>query len=406
MYEATCCPCLVIGTAGTTIQLYAAYFADRVFRTHLCDFAPDTDGNSSDAHPDIINMKVQVVRHTARMLREAYAKVHIGDLPQMYTPRPHLAPKPSIIMPAPLSNSIRLRRFDRVVPPEHGDVFAGLLKLPTRNDKLPVHVKFVDAYCVAAHRLLAEHRRNTADGSGSGSGSGSGAGAGEPWPLAPQLYWAGEIVAGLMMIVMETLPRHAHILCWYTNPTAAEEWDSDRWSEPNPAPVAWDELEDVRAAVQLLHAHDFVHGDIRPQNVMLQRPVPAANAGGRSSRRAVASGDGAARNSGAPAPRAYLIDFDGAGKEGEVRYSARINPDVEWPRPASELRGQLITKDDDMFMLERLLPRVSLESGREPGLERGDNLNVEKRKRKRDPDSSKRKRRHKRKQDDTSDKET
>ena len=208
------------------------------------------------------------------------------------------------------------------------------------------------------------------------------------------------------MIVMETLPRHAHILCWYTNPTAAEEWDSDRWSEPNPAPVAWDELEDVRAAVQLLHAHDFVHGDIRPQNVMLQRPVPAANAGGRSSRRAVASGDGAARNSGAPAPRAYLIDFDGAGKEGEVRYSARINPDVEWPRPASELRGQLITKDDDMFMLERLLPRVSLESGREPGLERGDNLNVEKRKRKRDPDSSKRKRRHKRKQDDTSDKET
>ncbi|PIL34742.1 hypothetical protein GSI_03523 [Ganoderma sinense ZZ0214-1] len=55
--------------------------------------------------------------------------------------------------------------------------------------------------------------------------------------------------------------------------------------------------------------------------------------------------------------RAYLIDFDWAGKEGEARYPVdpTLNPDVEWPRPVSELPGQLITKDDDLFMLEGLL---------------------------------------------------
>lgn len=49
-----------------------------------------------------------------------------------------------------------------------------------------------------------------------------------------------------------------------------------------------------------------------------------------------------------PAPgRAYLIDFDWAGKEGEVCYPLTISLDVKWPRPASERIGQPITKRHD-----------------------------------------------------------
>ncbi|KAI1787449.1 hypothetical protein LXA43DRAFT_1098276 [Ganoderma leucocontextum] len=120
-----------------------------------------------------------------------------------------------------------------------------------------------------------------------------------------------------------------------------------------------------RAAV---HKHDFVHGDVRPGNVMLQRlgPGPASrtfkttdtDSGGLNL--AIANIDGAAAG-------AYLIDFDWAGKEGEARYPAEtVHPDGKWPRPASELRGQPIRKVHDVFMLEnRLLGPDRLKRKRE-----------------------------------------
>ncbi|PIL34735.1 hypothetical protein GSI_03516 [Ganoderma sinense ZZ0214-1] len=205
IYEATCSPCLVIGTAGAAIRIFAAYFADRIYRTHLCDFALDVDEHH-DTRAAALAAKVRVIRNTARMLREMYARVHVGAhlLPPNHTCRPHLLPRPAILMPVPAPLPVHLSLLERVTRGQNSYVFTGTLTLPARHGtddsaqssepELPVHVKFVPEYSVAAHRLLAAHTDPT---------------SGAPRPLAPQLYWAGQvdIVPGLWMTVMETLVR-------------------------------------------------------------------------------------------------------------------------------------------------------------------------------------------------------
>ena len=96
VYDSTCCPCLVIGTEGTTVQFFAAYLADRIYRTHICEFALD---GSLPSDKDAV--KLQAIQSTARMLRKSYAIVHT-DIPLAYSARPHVLPSPSIAMPAPL----------------------------------------------------------------------------------------------------------------------------------------------------------------------------------------------------------------------------------------------------------------------------------------------------------------
>ena len=313
---------------GTTVQLYVAYFAERVYRSHICEFVLDSTRPGSDENA----RKFQVIRNTARMLRESYAMVHIGTC--FERTRLHLLPSPSTIMPAPLP--FHLKFLDRVGSGAYNDVFTGELSTHKHrtSPKVAVHVKFVDNYGVDAHRLLAEHKGAN----------------GEPRPLAPKLYWAGDIMPGRTMVIMESLPDDAHTLLWHQPPPEPDPEDPEyhylkRLVSHGPAPVSWDELEDVRTAVELLHSHDFVHGDIRPQNVLLQRPSSASD-----------SDDGSGGSGGgAGASRAYLIDFDRAGKEGTARYDPNLNSDIRWPRPVSELNGQLIKKEHDVFMLKRLL---------------------------------------------------
>ncbi|PIL29669.1 hypothetical protein GSI_08107 [Ganoderma sinense ZZ0214-1] len=380
IHEATCSPCLVIGTAGAAIRIFAAYFADRIYRTHLCDFALDVDTDSDAQSDAVVATKVRVIRNTARMLREMYTRVHVGAhlLPPNHTCRPHLLPRPAILMPVPAPLPVHLSLLERVTRGQNSYVFTGTLTLHARHGtddsaesserELPVHVKFVEEYSVAAHRLLAAHTDPT---------------SGAPRPLAPQLYWAGEVVPGLLMIVMETSP-----------PTRA---CSDFTPEPQYKPVKRAELGDLRAAVQLLHAHGFVHGDLREVNVMLQRCAADSDASS-TSENLESSGSTTISTSTGEAPRAYLIDFDRAGKEGSARYPMGLNPNVKWPRPVSEMHGQLITKEDDMFMLEKMLQEL-----KEPEPEGGDGQDekAHKRKRSREQDDVD-KCKHKR--DDTSDK--
>jgi hypothetical protein len=88
----------------------------------------------------------------------------------------------------------------------------------------------------------------------------------------------------------------------------------------------------VRIAVQTLHRGGFVHGDIRSNNVLIDR-------------RSLASEDVAI----------HLIDFDWAGRTGEAKYplAADVNM-MTVRRPVDVEGGGLITEERDLEMVSYL----------------------------------------------------
>ncbi|RDX42408.1 hypothetical protein OH76DRAFT_1411175 [Lentinus brumalis] len=162
----------------------------------------------------------------------------------------------------------------------HNNLFVAIASFP---DPRTFIVKFTPAYGADAHRLLAE-----AD-------------------LAPDLLYAGSPYAfpgytRWTMAVMEKCDG-GHVL-----------WD-----------VAGEPIrQQVRDAVRLLHEHGFVHGDLRSQNIMLDRSL-----------------------------RLRVIDFDWAGKEGTARYPMDLSPDIPWPAEARP--GALIMKEHDDYWVRHVL---------------------------------------------------
>ncbi|KAF8184607.1 hypothetical protein K438DRAFT_1598250 [Mycena galopus ATCC 62051] len=81
----------------------------------------------------------------------------------------------------------------------------------------------------------------------------------------------------------------------------------------------------VRAALEPLHAAELVHGDVRDVNVLVRN----------------AMSDGSAD--------IILVDWDWAGKEGNVKYPANLNPTV--PRAPGAVAGAPILRSHDMNMV-------------------------------------------------------
>ncbi|KAF8325050.1 uncharacterized protein EI90DRAFT_3129111 [Cantharellus anzutake] len=80
---------------------------------------------------------------------------------------------------------------------------------------------------------------------------------------------------------------------------------------------------EIERKVTDLHQNEFVHGDIRTTNIMVRK-------------------DGK--------PGILLVDFDWAGKIGEVRYPMNVN-DVEIKRPEGASDDQLIKAEHDIAMI-------------------------------------------------------
>ncbi|KAI0255336.1 hypothetical protein BJV78DRAFT_1179329 [Lactifluus subvellereus] len=89
-------------------------------------------------------------------------------------------------------------------------------------------------------------------------------------------------------------------------------------------PTAFETLRDI---LSRLHEAGFVHGDIRDTNIMIDES-----------------------SGGCP----MLVDFDWAGKIGEVRYPMNVYRGPGLWRPDGACDGELITVDHDIQMLERL----------------------------------------------------
>jgi serine/threonine protein kinase len=158
-------------------------------------------------------------------------------------------------------------------------------------DKKQILVKFVQTYSKDAHLASA------ANGG------------------APTLLGHSDILScGWSVVVMELLEE--------------PEWvpGLDIWEKSEQHMVR----EKVREHVLTLHRQGFVHGDIRPQNVLVRRPV--AGYGPLSVR---------------------LIDFDWAGEINKAKYTFLVNPDLGYgfKRPSGVKGGGIITPAHDLAMV-------------------------------------------------------
>ena len=97
----------------------------------------------------------------------------------------------------------------------------------------------------------------------------------------------------------------------------------------------------VREHVLALHQQDFVHGDIRPQNVLVKR---------------LDTGHGHTLS-------VRLIDFDWAGEVGKAKYPFLVNPDLGFgfERPSGVKGGGVITRAHDLAMVDLMYPDLDID---------------------------------------------
>ncbi|KAI0302816.1 hypothetical protein B0F90DRAFT_1712295 [Multifurca ochricompacta] len=102
-------------------------------------------------------------------------------------------------------------------------------------------------------------------------------------------------------------------------------------SEPKEGPLSIEQYGQVNQAVQLLHQQNFVFGDLRTSNLL------------------ISSGE---------KKMMMLIDFDWCGKADESVYPSTLNTDsgIQWPDEVWP--GEVMKKEHDVTMLERLRPVV------------------------------------------------
>lgn len=90
-------------------------------------------------------------------------------------------------------------------------------------------------------------------------------------------------------------------------------------------------MEDLTTAVKIMHDYGYVHGDLREPNILITRDQELG-------------------------VRAYIIDFDFAGKEGQARYPYDLNVcSFRWLE--DEDIGQLIKKTHDLSALDEYANR-------------------------------------------------
>lgn len=98
--------------------------------------------------------------------------------------------------------------------------------------------------------------------------------------------------------------------------------------EGKAAPMTVSVRKRIMKAVEFLHEGSMVHGDLRKPNIMIQ--------------------DG----EGSEPSRTKIIDFDWAGREGEVRYPVHLSDAVRWPEGVQDY--EFITHEHDKEMVEQV----------------------------------------------------
>ncbi|KAI0315148.1 hypothetical protein OF83DRAFT_1062639 [Amylostereum chailletii] len=288
------CPCILISIQGPYICFFGAVFA------HAFIVQPVTEyiflGQAEKDLGERITFVAQVfhaVSKAVKSLKEEYGRLSPSVVPfnEFRLPRPTYVNAATDLMCRLQTLTLHdLFTFDGRSKHDHRRaMFFGYL-----GDKSVV-VKFCKKYGRDAHELLAGHG------------------------LAPQLHLVVEVLGGHVMVVMDYLPdaRPANVLFRRVGPTKGTA-HMTALSKPV--------LDNVQKAVHLLHDSGYVFGDLRMANIMVTDDEP---------------------------PRAMLVDFNWAGKEGEAVYPENLNvTGIKW---ASDVcRSGLVKKEHDLYMLEQL----------------------------------------------------
>ncbi|ESK87088.1 hypothetical protein Moror_11913 [Moniliophthora roreri MCA 2997] len=244
------------------------------------------------------------LRSSLEMLREYYTALpsllELETLPKRYLPMRNTFDESG-------TGRVRRLRYESLLMLGK-NIWRGRLENNSSNadtdadhNTTPVLIKFTRSYCTPAHQLLSSI------------------------DAAPKLYYSDSPNSDAyywQMVVMEYLPTPPTTTLYDFEGTPAE---------------ARQVGEDLKRAVGTLHDQGYVFGDLRPSNILVE---PEADGEGRRIRVA-------------------LVDFDWAGKEGEVRYPVGIsvNGGINWPEGVVP-RG-LITKEHDEYWLRTWLDCLS-----------------------------------------------
>lgn len=286
-----CCPTFIVALAGSWLTILGAVTTTQHIAQRLTDYL--WLGNSrvsDDAHVISIARTLYALRRSLESLDMFYRGLEVQPVANG---RLHPRFLPSINS-YPSSNTTV--GFTYMKPLEL-DTACMTFLATLDSDGRDVVVKFVQRYGDAVHRNLAS------------SG------------MAPELLYYGPIVwdghsyGELKMVVMGYI--HGE--------TLAQRFESE--------PIPQDVIKAIRYGITIVHDAGYVYGDLRRPNVMIANTVD--------------------ENSDADLGKLVrFIDFDWAGKAGNVRYPLHLSDAICKTVGTSEY--ELITKEHDIKMLNAL----------------------------------------------------
>ncbi|KAJ3733131.1 hypothetical protein DFJ43DRAFT_1069382 [Lentinula guzmanii] len=295
--ERSCCPAFLIGLAGPWLVIMGAVLTSRVITQRLSPYG--WLGCSRVLDDDQV---LQVARRLYAL------RLSIADLKEYYQNLPSPVVQPDHIYPrfCPCIKSFSLDgenvQFVYVQPLER-DPSSVTFKAIRSDTQSPIVIKFARRYGEDAHKWMADKR------------------------LAPRLLACeslGEKYGNLLLVVMEFVKGQ----------TLHDAYDS---TEPLPEYVRYG----VRKALDVLAQGDFVFGDLRRPNVMLENENENENE------------DEDEELDDPLEKRIRFIDFDWAGREGsDLRYPFHLASVVR--KASGALENDPITRAHQDKMFENL----------------------------------------------------
>jgi hypothetical protein len=222
------------------------------------------------------------VAHALDTLKEYYRCLKLNSGPPIVN---RLFPQPTYNANGfPQEIPTILRRFD--YEGREADDYRRSLFVATYNDG-PVLIKFCQTYHGNAHRIVAE--------------------AG----YAPQLFFCERLLGGVVMVIMELVDGR----------DAFHHFGS---TKTIPSTV----LDDVKAAISVLHSANLVFGDMRRPNILVEKENDRL--------------------------QGLLIDFEWAGVADQARYSPFLNDlgEIAWAKGVQPYG--LMKKQHDLDMIDLL----------------------------------------------------